>query len=92
MDNFGETDACRNFMGLWLFMTWLLIRPTWSGKYNVQPCFFDTAEEDQSIEGLDGLLRTHKSNYTRFFEDLRKYACNIIYLHGIKVTNRKRQS
>jgi len=73
-----------------LALSWLLIRPTWSGKYHVHPCFSSTAEEDQSIEGLDGLLRTHKSNYTRFFEETRKYGCNIIYLNGMKVTKRKR--
>jgi hypothetical protein len=31
------------------------------------------------------------SNYTRFFEEIRKYGCNKIYLNGMKVTNRKIQ-
>jgi len=57
----------------------------------VHSCFSDTAEEDQSIEGLDGLLRTHKSNYTRFFEEMRKYGSNTVYLNEMKVTNMKRQ-
>jgi hypothetical protein len=69
----------------------MLIIPTFSGIY-VYSCFFDTAEEDQSIEGLDGLLRTYKSNYTRFFEELRKYACNMIYLNGIKWAVQERGS
>ena len=72
-------------MVLWLFLnsdlalSWLFIRPIWWSKYHVLACFFDAAEEDQTIEGLDGLLRTHKSNYTRFFEELRKYACDIMW-------------
>jgi hypothetical protein len=74
-----------------LAQSWLLIRPAWSSKCQVHFCFSDTDDEDQSTEGLDGLLRTHTSNYTRFFEEMRKYGCNVIYLNGMKVTNRKRQ-
>jgi len=104
LDNVGENGACRKlyaatvwcyefffFLSSDLSVSWLLIRPTRSSKCHVHFCFSDTDDEDQSTEELDGLLSTHTSNYTRFFEELRKYGCNIIYLNGMKVTNRKKQ-